>query len=89
MFVPVNNKFGVLLANKRIQEKRPISLAEIAGDTKISRKTLYAWQNNKVDRFDVKVIEALCGYFGVPLSDLLEYIPPELSQPKQNKKPPK
>ncbi len=83
MFVPVNNKFGLLLANKRMNEKRPIPLAEIAKDTKISRKTLYAWQNNVVDRFDVKVIEALCNYFDVPLSGLLEYVPP--SQPKKKK----
>jgi transcriptional regulator with XRE-family HTH domain len=77
MNVPVNNRFGVLLAEKRMKEKRNISLAEIADAANVSRKTLYAWQNNKVDRFDVKVIEALCGYFGVPLSALLEYIPPE------------
>ena len=82
MFVPVNNKFGLLLAEKRMNEKRPIPLAEIAKDTKISRKTLYAWQNNVVDRFDVKVIEALCNYFGVPLSGLLEYVPPD---PKKKK----
>jgi len=82
MSMPVNNRFGLLLAEKRMKEKRNISLAEIADETSISRKTLYAWQNNTVDRFDVKVIEALCQYFGVSLADLLEYIPPE---PKKKK----
>jgi DNA-binding Xre family transcriptional regulator len=69
--MPVNNRFGVLLAERRMKEKRNISL--------------YAWQNNTVDRFDVKVIEALCGYFGVPLSALLEYVPPEHDKKKVSK----
>ena len=75
MSVPVNNKFGILLAEKRMKEKRNIPLTEVAKDTGIARRTLYAWQNNNIDRFDTDVIEKLCQYFGVKLSDLLEYIP--------------
>lgn len=77
MSMPVNNKFGVLLAEKRAKEKRNIPLAEIADEIKISRKTLYAWQNNTVDRFDADVIERLCHYFGVGLAELLELSSPE------------
>ena len=75
MSVPINNKFGVLLAEKRAKEKHNISLADVADEINVSRKTLYAWQNNTVDRFDAKVIEKLCQYFGVGLSDLLELVP--------------
>jgi putative transcriptional regulator len=82
MSVPVNNKFGILLAEKRMKEKRNIPLTEVSKDTGIARRTLYAWQNNNIDRFDTDVIEKLCQYFGVNLSDLLEYIPSD-DPPKQ------
>jgi putative transcriptional regulator len=70
----VNNRFSVLLAEKRIQEKRTIPISEIARDTGIARKTLLAWANNTVTRFDVPVIDALCKYFSVKPGDLFEYI---------------
>ena len=85
MNVPINNKFGVLLAERRAGEKRNISLSEVAAKTNISRPTLVAWQNNTVTRFDLAVIEALCQYFGVNLSDLLEYVPPDPNTPKKTK----
>ncbi len=74
MSVTVNNRFGILLAQKRINERRNISLAEVAEEIGISRKTLYAWENNTVTRFDVPVIDALCQYFGVNPGDLFEYL---------------
>lgn len=86
MNVPINNKFGVLLAEKRAAAKRNISLSEVAEKTNISRPTLVAWANNTVTRFDLSVIEALCQYFGVNLSDLLEYTPPDNPQTKPPKK---
>jgi DNA-binding Xre family transcriptional regulator len=84
MSMPVNNKFGILLAEKRMKEKRNIPLTEVAKTTGIARRTLYAWQNNNIDRFDTDVIEKLCQYFGVRLSDLLEYIPVEDPPKKKN-----
>ncbi|MBI5955147.1 MAG: helix-turn-helix transcriptional regulator [Chloroflexi bacterium] len=80
MSVSVNNRFAVLLAEKRIKERRNISLAEVAEEVGISRKTLYAWENNTVTRFDVPVIDALCKYFGVKPGDLFEYVE---DQPKK------
>lgn len=81
MSVTVNNRFAILLAEKRIKERRNISLAEVADEIGISRKTLYAWENNTVTRFDVPVIDALCQYFGVKPGDLFEYI--EEEKPKK------
>ncbi|HNE03588.1 MAG TPA: helix-turn-helix transcriptional regulator [Anaerolineales bacterium] len=81
MSVTVNNRFAILLAEKRIKERRNISLAEVADEIGISRKTLYAWENNTVTRFDVPVIDALCQYFSVKPGDLFEYI--EEEQPKK------
>jgi len=83
MSMPVNNKFGVLLAEKRAREKRTVTLTEVSKATGVARRTLYAWQNNNIDRFDTDVIEKLCQYFGVRLPDLLEYIPADDPQPKQ------
>lgn len=82
MFVPISNHFAKLLAEKQEKENRFIPLAEVASNTKVSRKTLYKWEKNIVDRFDAEVVEKLCNYFGVDLSGLLELVPPE---PKKKK----
>jgi putative transcriptional regulator len=75
MDVTVNNRFGILLAEKQVKERRKISLAEVAKETGIAAKTLYAWEKNSVNRFDVPVIDRLCKYFDVEPGDLFEYVP--------------
>ena len=77
MNVTINNRFAVLLAEKRVKERRNISLQEVAKATDISRQSLYAWENNDVHRFDDVIINALCQYFGVKPGDLFEYIEDE------------
>ncbi len=77
MKMTVNNKFAILLAEKRVKERRNISLVEVAEATGISRKTLYAWENNTVTRFDVPVINALCEYFGIEPGALFQYVKDE------------
>ncbi|MFZ5887913.1 MAG: helix-turn-helix domain-containing protein [Chloroflexota bacterium] len=86
MNVAINNRFGILLAEKRVQEKRNIPLSEVAHETGIPYKTLYGWQNNTVTRFDVHVINAICKYFGVKPGELFDYVPDE-EEPAQTKKP--
>ena len=84
MNVAINNRFAVLLAEKQIRERRNIPLAEVAEATGISRRALYAWENNNVNRFDVPVINALCKYFGVKPGELFEYVEdPDDPQPKK------
>lgn len=85
MNVTVNNRFAALLAEKRIKERRNISLQEVAEATKISRQALYKWENNKVNRFDVPVINALCRYFDIKPGDLFEYIEDEAPPAKKKK----
>ncbi len=82
MDMPIDNRFGVLLAEKRAKEKRNIPLSEVSEKTGVTRPTLTAWSNNTVTRFDLAVIEALCEYFGVSLSDLLEYTPKQKASQK-------
>ncbi len=86
MDVTVNNRFAVLLAEKRVKERRNISLAEVAEDTGVSRRALYAWENNNVNRFDVPVINALCHYFKIKPGDLFEYVPDEMPPAPKKKK---
>jgi putative transcriptional regulator len=74
MGVAVNNRFGILLAAKRSQEKRNISVIEVSTVTGIAPKTLRAWASNTVTRFDAPVIDALCRYFGVQPGELFEYV---------------
>ncbi|MBI5944646.1 MAG: helix-turn-helix transcriptional regulator [Chloroflexi bacterium] len=86
MNVTVNNRFAALLAEKRIKERRNISLQEVAEATNVSRQSLYKWENNSVNRFDVPVINALCKYFGIKPGELFEYVPDETPAPKKPKK---
>lgn len=79
----INNRFGILLAEKRIKEKRRIAISEVAKETGIARQTLQAWENNTVTRFDVPVMDALCRYFGVKPGDLFEFIDENLPTPNQ------
>jgi putative transcriptional regulator len=88
MDVTVNNRFGILLAEKRAKEKRNIPLSEVAEATGIPTKTLFAWANNTVSRFDVHVIDAICQYFGIQPGELFEYVPDtdEPAKPAKKKK---
>jgi DNA-binding Xre family transcriptional regulator len=67
----VDNRFGVLLAQKEAREKRNIPLTEVERITGITRKTLQQWANNTVTRFDAPVIEALCKYFNCTVGELV------------------
>jgi len=85
MNVTVNNRFAVLLAEKQVKERRNISLSEVAEVTGVSRQALYKWENNKVNRFDTPVINAICQYFGIQPGELFEYIEDETPPAKKKK----
>jgi putative transcriptional regulator len=76
----INNKFSLLLAEKRMREKRNIPIREISEQTGIARKTLIAWANNDVTRLDARVLDALCKYFKVSIEELIQFIPDEPGQ---------
>lgn len=82
--MPIKNRFAELLEEKAHKEDRYISLAEVAIQTGIRRKTLYQWQKNEITQLNTKVIDKLCEYFGVSFTDLLEQVPD-----KQTKKVPR
>lgn len=82
MLVPIRNHFARLLEEKQRKESRYISLAEVANETGISRKTLYKWQNGEVEHFNNDVIDKLCDYFGIGIDDLLERVPADQAKKK-------
>ncbi len=86
MNVTVNNRFAVLLAEKQVKERRNISLVEVAEATGVSRQALYKWENNSINRFELRVINALCKYFDVQIGDLFEYIKDETPSLAKKKK---
>lgn len=73
----VRNRLAILLAEKSVDSKRRISIAEISRETGIDQRTLGKWANNTITRFDAPVISALCAYFNCSVGDLLEYTPAE------------
>ena len=74
MDVGINNRFGVLLAEKSKQEKRNISLQEVEEAMGISRQVLYKWKNNSIERFEMRVLNALCKSFEIAPGALFEYV---------------
>ncbi|HSG42938.1 MAG TPA: helix-turn-helix transcriptional regulator [Anaerolineales bacterium] len=71
----MSNNFAKLLEEKEKQEGRFITLTEVANETKIMRRTLYKWANNDVKLYDPNVVDTLCKYFGVEMTDLIEHTP--------------
>jgi putative transcriptional regulator len=69
----VTNKFRELLKMKELAEGRDIPLVKVEAETNITRKTLQAWRDNKIKRFDKDVIKSLCDYFDCDVGDLIEY----------------
>jgi transcriptional regulator with XRE-family HTH domain len=87
MNVPISNNFAALLQKKQDKENRFIPIAEVAQVTGIHRKTLYQWEKNIITRYDPKIIDALCEYFGVTLPELLNHtLPAEDEKPATKKK---
>ena len=67
------NRFRILLAEKEHREKRHIPLTEVEKGTGITWKTLQAWANNKVTRYDAEKIKAFCKYLECEVGDLIVY----------------
>lgn len=64
-----------MIAKENYEKKRGenLSLEKISEETEIAYSTIHRWANNYVTRYDSVVLVRLCEYFGVQLSDLIEY----------------
>lgn len=67
----IRSRLAELIANKEAQEGRRLTLKRLAQETGLAQPTLRHLVYNTTQRFDAPVLDALCVYFGVPLSELL------------------
>ena len=78
------NRFVEMLAEKQKRENRVIDIATASRESGVAYTTLQRWANDEITRYDEPVAIALCDYLECKLSDLIEYVPPQLSQPPQH-----
>jgi len=65
------------IADMEFQERRVVSLKEIAEATGVHRVTLSKLANNKRYNVGVDTIDKLCGYFRCDIGGIAEYVPVE------------
>ena len=70
-------RLSELIAEKSFQDRRKITIGEVATETGINRMTLSKMINHRGYSTVTDNLDKLCEYFGCPLSDLAEHIPKE------------
>ncbi len=60
---------------------RKVSISEVARGTGLDRKAITRLEENNTERFDGDVLAKLCTYYGVPISELLEFKPEDTRMP--------
>lgn len=61
----------------RLMGERKLKIADVARDTGINRGTLTRLYYETAERVELEVLDQLCEYFQVDISDLLERVLPE------------
>lgn len=59
----------------RLLGERKLKISDVARDTGINRGTLTRLYYETAERVELDVLDKLCEYFGVEVSDLLERVP--------------
>lgn len=59
----------------RLLGERKLKISDVARDTGINRGTLTRLYYETAERVELDVLDKLCDYFGVEVSDLLERVP--------------
>lgn len=65
------NRMKVLMLQLSAQKKTRITYEDIARETGLSVNTVERYANNRVVRPDLRVVQKLCNYFGVPLNEFV------------------
>jgi putative transcriptional regulator len=58
----------------RLMGERKLKISDVARDTGLHRNTITLLYQETATRVDLDAIDALCRYFNVPVSELLEYV---------------
>lgn len=71
----IHSHFEDLRRKKAFEEKRNITFSEIAEQTGLAMTTLarISKNDNGVQNIRLSTINALCNYFDVPISELIEH----------------
>lgn len=72
------------ISDWEFENKRHLTLEEIAAEIKIHRTTLSRIASKPGFNTTTKNIDLLCGFFGCQVADLMEYVPTP-DQPSQEK----
>ena len=67
----IKNRLKILIAEKEIKENRKLTLRTISQEIGISTKSLVAYTNQNVERFDAMVLDAFCNNFNCDVGDIL------------------
>jgi putative transcriptional regulator len=54
--------------------ERKLKISDVARDTGLHRNTITLLYQETSARIDVDALDKLCGYFGVGVADLFEYV---------------
>ena len=65
---------------KDILEQRNISLNQLSFRAEMQRTQLRNYRDNKIQRLDIDILRRLCYVLECDLTDLIEYIPPEVQE---------
>jgi putative transcriptional regulator len=68
----------------RLLGERKLKIAELARSTGIHRNTLTQLYMERATRVDLETIDILCGTLGVPVAELLEFVPPATNKTKRD-----
>ena len=58
----------------RLMGERKLKIADVARDTGINRGTLTRLYYERAERIELEVLDQLCEYFQIDISDLLERV---------------
>lgn len=69
----IRSRLRQLIKEYESSTGKRVSITQLSRETGLSENTLLNLANNTTQRFDAPVLDKLCKYFSVPLSDLLVY----------------
>lgn len=59
----------------RLLGERKLKISDVARATGINRGTLTRLYYETAERIELDVVDQLCGFFGIGVGELLEYVP--------------
>ncbi len=75
------DRYGTIKINlAKLIEESGISKNKLSQRAEMQRTQLNKYYNNKITRLDIDVLARLCTVFDCKICDLLEFVPPKISE---------